>query len=195
MLICLPIPTFSTPLSSLLIVLNLLNYRLPQNRALMVPKLAPTPPKMGKIYIFPKLKGLECSFLFQLSIFHPTESIHNSLKHSQLSVTPKLAPRGLKIGPKPTQSGLNHHISETKTARMLIFVTIPPFSTPLSPLIIISNVPNYRLPQNWALEAPKLPKMGKITIYQKLKELECSFLFHNTPFRVTNNNWESLKLL
>ena len=64
---------------------------------------------------------------------------------------------------------------------MLIFVPITPFSTLLSLLIIVLNILNYRLPQNWALGAPKLApntsKMGKITIFSKLKGLVCSFLF------------------
>ena len=46
----------------------------------------------------------------------------------------------------------------------------------------VSNVPNYRLPQNWALEAPKPPKMGKITIFPKLKGLECLFLLLSLHF-------------
>ena len=49
----------------------ILNYRLPQNWALG----APNPPKKGKIAIFPKLKGQECSFVFLSPIFHSTEDI------------------------------------------------------------------------------------------------------------------------
>ena len=60
---------------------------------------------------------------------------------------------------------------------MLIFVPISPFSNPLSPFIIALNTPNYYLPQNLAPVVPKwvpkLPKMGKITLSQKLKGLEC----------------------
>ena len=60
---------------------------------------------------------------------------------------------------------------------MLMFVPIPLFSNPLSPFIIVSNILNYRLPQNWAIGPPKLapnpPKIGKITIFLKLKGLEC----------------------
>ena len=61
--------------------------------------------KMGKITIFPKLKELECSFLFLSPIFHPTESIYNSFKHSRLLVTPESGPRGGQNGPKTTQNG------------------------------------------------------------------------------------------
>ena len=74
---------------------------------------------------------------------------------------------------------------------MLIFVPIPLFLTPQSPFIMVSNIPNYQLPQNWALGAPKWvpkpPKRGKMTIFPKLKGLECSFLFlshHFPPHRV-----------
>ena len=59
---------------------------------------------------------------------------------------------------------------------MVIFVPISPFSTPMNPFIKVSNIHNYRLPENWALGTPKLapnpPKMGKITIFSKLKGLE-----------------------
>ena len=88
MLIFVPIPLFSTPLSSFIILSNIPNYRLPQNWALGAPKLAPNPPKMDK----------------------------------------------------------NHHIIETKMARLLIFVTIPPFSAPRSPFIIVSNTSTHWLP-------------------------------------------------
>ena len=60
---------------------------------------------------------------------------------------------------------------------MLIFVPISPFSTLLSPLIIVSIILNYQLPQNWALGAPKMgpepTQIGKIAIFPKLKGLEC----------------------
>ena len=63
-------------------------------------------PKSGKITIYPKLKKLECSFLF---------------------------------------------------------VSLP-FSTPLSPLITVSNILNFRLPRNLAPRGPQIsqnpPKMG-----------------------------------
>ena len=127
MLIFVPIPPFSTPLSPFIIVSNIPNYRLPQNYDLGPPKLAPNPPKIGKITIFLKLKGLECSFLF-----------------------------------------------------------VSPISTPMSPFIIVSNILNHRLPQNWIIGASKLgpnpPQMGKITIFPKLEGLECLFLFLSLHF-------------
>ena len=119
MLIFVPIPRFSTPLSPFIIVSNILNYQLPQNLALGAPKLAQTHKKLIKL--------------------------------------------------------------ETKRDRILIFVHIPPFPTPLSPVVVVSSILDHRLPQNYALGDPKLspnpPKMGKIIIFLKLKGLECSFLF------------------
>ena len=99
------ISLFSNPLSPFIKVSNILNNRLTQNLALDALKLAPNPPNMGKITIFCKLKGLECSFFSYPTIFQPIESIYDSFKHSQLSVTPKLGHRGPKIGPNPTQNG------------------------------------------------------------------------------------------
>ena len=72
-------------------------------------------------------------------------NIYNSLKHSQLSVTRKLGARGNKMCSKRYKVT---HISETKRTTVLIFVPIPPFSTPQSPFMIVSNIPNYRLTQN-----------------------------------------------
>ena len=68
-------------------------------------KIGPNPPKMGKITIFPKLKGLECSFLFLSSHFHPTESIYNSFIHFRLLVNTKLGPNLAKIGQNPPEKG------------------------------------------------------------------------------------------
>ena len=60
------------------------------------------------------------------------------------------------------------------------------FSNPLSLFIIVSNILNYRLPRNWALYALKLapnsPEICKITIFLKLKGLECLFLFLSRYF-------------
>ena len=70
----------------------------------------------------------------------------------------KFAPPIGQIGPKKGKNGQNYYISKTKRARMLIFVPIPPFFTPLSPFIIVSNIPNYWLPPNWALGVPKWVK-------------------------------------
>ena len=88
--------------------------------------------------------------------------------------------------PKLTWNRYNHRISEIKWARMLIFVPIPLFYNPLSPFIIVSNILDYQLLQNWALDALKLapnpPEMGKITIFLKLKGLECLFLFLSRYF-------------
>ena len=56
---------------------------------------------------------------------------------------------------------------------MVIFVSILPVFIPLSSFIIVSNIINYWLPQNWALGGPKLapnpPQMVKMTIFPKLK--------------------------
>ena len=105
MLIFGSIPPFYTPLSPFIIVSNIVIYWLPPNWAIGTPKLAPNLTKMGKMTIFPKLKGLECSFLILSPILHTTEWIYNIFKHSHLLVTPKLDPRDPKIGPKPIQNG------------------------------------------------------------------------------------------
>ena len=79
------------------------------------------------------------------------------------------------------QNRKNHHISETNRAWILIFVHIPEFCTSLGPLMLVSNISNYWLPQNMAPVVPKWvpkpPKMGKMTIFEKLIGLERSFLF------------------
>ena len=105
MLIFVPIPPIFHPTES---IYNIFKH----SRLLVTPELgprgakwAPKSPKMGKITIFPKLKGLECSFLFLSPIFHPTESIYNSFKHSRLLVTPELGLRGAKWAPKPPKMG------------------------------------------------------------------------------------------
>ena len=73
----------------------------------------PEPPKMGKITILQKLKGLERSFLFLSPHFQPTEFIYNSFKYSQLLFTSKFGASGAKMGPKTIENGQNHYISET----------------------------------------------------------------------------------
>ena len=87
---------FSTPR-------NIFAVRLEHNKNFSFPnlpfwggKMAQNTSKMGKITIFPKLTGLECSFdlCSYPPIFHPTESIYNSFKHFRLLVTPQLGLRG-----------------------------------------------------------------------------------------------------
>ena len=66
-----PSPLFSTLLSQVIIVSNILNHWLPQNLAPGAPNLAQTHQKMDKITIFQELKGLEYSFLFLSPHFPP----------------------------------------------------------------------------------------------------------------------------
>ena len=62
MLIFVPIPLFSNPLSPFMTVSNILNYRLPRNWTLEAPKLAPTLPKMGEITILGRFGALGPNF-------------------------------------------------------------------------------------------------------------------------------------
>ena len=150
MLIFVPIPLFSNPLSPFMIVSNILNYRLPQNWALGAPKWVPKPPKRGKMTIYPKLKGLECSFLLL--------SHHFFTPPSPIIGYPQIWHQGHQNGSQNPPKGQNDHIFETKKTRVLFFVPIPPFSNTQSSFIIVSNIPNYRLPQNWALGPQNWPQ-------------------------------------
>ena len=66
------------------------------------------------------------------------------------------------------------------------FLPIPPFSNPLSPFKVVSNISNNWLPQILGLGVPKLVKNGqkwsRIMIFPKLKELGCWFLFLSPHF-------------
>ena len=108
----------------------------------------------------------------------------NQSKTSRTKIRPTcLARQGMtsKIGSKMAQNWQNGYIIQTKRARMLIFVAIPPFSYPGSSIMAFSGTYNNSLPKILGLgvpkQAPKWPKIGKIAILSKPRELGCWFLW------------------